>query len=473
MSIKLSEYCKFDAVGLREAIHRGDVSVREVLEASQQSTLAVNDRINALAMPLFEEPLHAEESGRLYGVPFFIKDIGPFARGVPFTGGNRQLAGSIAPRDHAVMGRFRSAGLCAIGASATPEFSIAFATDSVLRGPTRNPWNLSRGAGGSSGGAAALVAAGAVPIAHANDAAGSIRVPAASTGVVGLKPSRGRTPSGPYEAESTYGTSSEFIVARTMRDVALVLDLLAGPARGERYSAPLPERPFANELGVPSPLLRVGLIQSVDGLSVNEEISAATKTVARFFEEAGHQVDTVALPACIPDLVTVFSTLSGMGVGSAMESTGAEITGESFEAVSLALYKTAKARNSLEVAAGLAVFNEVMRSIGSMFEQFDLLLSPVLAQLPPEVGVLNYNDSGYSLDSWLTKIFEHAPFTPAFNIGGQPAMSVPVGHSSTGLPIGVQLVADYGREDLLIRLGAMLETAIPWSSRYPSVHASL
>ncbi|MGH3378760.1 MAG: amidase family protein [Actinoallomurus sp.] len=256
----LHEYARQDAAGLRELLANGHVTAAEVETAARQALEAVNTEVNGLALPLFSPALDHAEDGPFAGVPFLIKDSGPMAEGVPFSLGSRAIRGAVARYDTDLMTRFRAAGLVTLGLTTVPELVISFSTEAVKHGPTRNPWDLERGVGGSSGGAAALVAAGAVPVAHGNDGAGSIRIPASCCGLVGLKPSRGRTPCGPGMGELAFGMAYESGLTRTVRDAARYLDAIQGPGVGDKYTAPPPQHPYAlfNITGRPAISLPLG-----------------------------------------------------------------------------------------------------------------------------------------------------------------------------------------------------------------------
>src|SRR2546430_4318607 len=264
---------------------------RSIEETARRALDAANAVVNGLALPLFAPALEHADDGPFTGVPFLIKDSGPMAEGVPFFCGSRSIPGIRAPQDHALMARFRAAGLVTLGLTTTPEMGISFATEPVKYGPTRNPWDPGRGVGGSSGGSAALVAAGAGPVAHGNDGARSIRIPAACCGVVGLKPSRGRTPGGADVA----GTVYEFALTRTVRDAAHLLDAVAGPAVGDRYAAPPPAGPYAAELGGDPGRLRVAVTaEAWSGAAVDPEVAEAAVRVGQVLERLGHTVDAAS-----------------------------------------------------------------------------------------------------------------------------------------------------------------------------------
>ena len=470
-TVDLVEYSAHDAVGLAAAIRSGEVSRAEVEVLARRAIDAVNPDLNALAQPLFDPALTHDEGGPFAGVPFLIKDSGPFARGVQFALGSRSIQGVAAQSDHELMRRFRAAGLVAMGQSTAPEFGLNFATEPVRTGPTRNPWHLDRGVGGSSGGAAALVAAGAVPLAHANDAAGSIRVPAACCGLVGLKPSRGRTPNGPLAGEAAFGLIGEFALTRSVRDAAHLLDAVGAPTVGEKYTLPAPATSYARSVHRDPGRLRVALMSSAwSGVPVDAQVSAATDEVARTLEWIGHQVQPDR-PPLDPDDIVEAEMLGVLATGTALLHAPRRPDPARLEAVSrVVLEETARA-SALDVAAAIDAQNRVTRSIGQFLGRYDLLLTPTVAQLPPRHGTLDYNAPGHTARSWIRRILEFGPFTAPFNISGHPAISLPLGQSREGLPIGVQLVAAYGRDDLLLQVAAQLEQALPWAGRLPPIHA--
>jgi len=471
--MRVDEYAAHDAVGLRDLLRAGDVSEAEVEAAAREAIGAVDGTLNALAMPLFDAPLDHAADGPFAGVPFLIKNSGPVAEGVPFTMGSDLFEGAVAPCDLEIMRRFRAAGLATLGVTNVPEMVISFATESRRHGITRNPWDPERGAGGSSGGSAALVAAGCVPVAHGNDGAGSIRIPASCCGLVGLKPSRGRTPAGPHETELLFGLAYEFALARTVRDVAQVLDAVEGAGVGDKVMAIPPARPFADEVGAPPPVLRVALATAAfSGVPVDPECAQAAQAVAAHLSSTGHQVGE-ASPAIDADLVReVYDSITLVALAGVPEIAPVTPGPDTAEGTTLAAFERAHTLTAVEIGRGFRAFHAVARSAALFFEDFDLLVTPTLAHPPWEHGRLEYDRPGRSMGSWIDAIFEYGPFTAPFNIGGQPAISVPTGQSADGLPIGVQIVAAHGREDLLLRIAAELEEALPWAGRRPRVHAA-
>ncbi|MFF4614031.1 amidase [Streptomyces albidoflavus] len=470
-ALELDEYASFDAVGLRELIRTRQVTAAEVEDCARRALEQADGDLNALTQPPFDPSLAHDPEGPFGGVPFVIKDSGPFAQGVPFTIGSRAIAGAYALVDHDLMARFRAAGLVALGQSTAPEFGLNFATESVRYGPTRNPWNPGRGVGGSSGGAAALVAAGAVPLAHANDAGGSIRVPASSCGLVGLKPGLGRTPCGPTSGEIAFGQLVEFAVTRTVRDTAHLLDAVCAPAVGDKYQAPPPARPYAEAIRTDPGRLRIALTtEPWTGGTVDPQVADATVTAGQVLEWIGHAVtgagpDIDGQAVIEAAMLTVVTTGGAVLRGALRRPDPAKL-----EAVSRRVLTEAEEFTLLDVMSATQAQNEVTRSVGRFFQEYDLLLTPTLGRLPAPHGTLRYDHDGHSARSWLHRLFAYGPFTATFNVSGNPAISLPLGQSREGLPIGVQMVAAHGREDLLLQVAAQLEQAVPWRDRTPRVH---
>ena len=455
--MELHEYASCDAIGLRDLLRAGEVTAAEVEDVARQALATADAELNGLAQPLFSQALDHAADGPLAGVPFLIKDSGPMAQGVPFGIGSRSVQGIRARHDSDLMTRFRAAGLSTLGVTTVPELAISFATESVKHGPTRNPWDPERGVGGSSGGAAALVVAGAVPIAHGNDGAGSIRIPAACCGLVGLKPSRGRVPCGPDAGEPLFGVAADFALTRTVRDAAHLLDAVHGPGVGDKYSAPPPRGRYADELQVGPGTLRVGVwTEAWSGAPVDPEVAAAAVRAARMLEDLGHVVAD-ASPAV--DWEAVMCSSLGALAGIAAPFLSAGIDPGRLEAVSRKVLEEAQALTALDLIAVFDAQNRVTRSVGSFFCEHDLLVTPTMGRLPAPHGTLRQDDPDHSTRTWLESLFDYAPFTVVFNISGQPAISLPLSQSACGLPIGVQLVAPYGREDVLLRVAAALEPA--------------
>lgn len=454
--MELHEYVHLDGVGLAELIRTGEVTADEVETVAREALATADERLNGLTRPPFTRALAASADGPFAGVPFLLKDV-PIAAGVPFTLGSRAVPDIAAARDSELMTRFRRAGLATLGTTTMCELGLSFATESARYGPTRNPYDPSRGVGGSSGGAAALVAAGAVPFAHANDAAGSIRVPASCCGLVGLKPSRGRVPCGPDTGEAAFGLLYEFAVTRTVRDAAHLLDAVHGPALGDKYLVASPLRPYAAEINAPQPRLRIALTTDTwSGAPVDPEVAEATVRTGRLLERLGHSVEQAAPSVNWEDVLT------GMRGGvvanvAPLLSAPRQPPPDALEAVSRAAMAEVRTSTALDLLRTFDAHNRISRAVGAFFAGYDVLVTPTIAQLPAPHGTLDYDNPAYTVDSWLRRLFEYGPFTALFNISGQPAVSLPLGRSRSGLPIGVQLVAGAGREDLLLRIAGALE----------------
>jgi amidase len=471
--MELHEYSQHDAIGLRDLTRAGEVSAAEVEAVARQALAAADAALNGLALPVFSPALDHAADGPLAGVPFLIKDSGPMAEGVPFAIGSRSLDGLVARSDNDLMTRFRAAGLVTLGLTTVPEMAISFSTESVKHGPTRNPWDPGRGVGGSSGGAAALVAAGAVPVAHGNDGAGSLRIPAACCGLVGLKPSRGRTPCGPDAGEPLFGVAAEFGLTRTVRDAAHLLDAIHGPGVGDKYSAPPPRGLYADELEVGPGTLRVGVAtEAWSGVAVDPEVAAAATCAGRRLEDLGHIV-TEASPAVDWDAVMHSSAGEMVAIAAPFLTAPRPPAPDKLEAVSRKVLEEAQELSALDLVAVFDAQNRVSRSVGAFFMEYDLLVTPTMGQLPAPHGTLEQDSPDHTTRTWLESLFAYGPFTVVFNISGQPAISLPLAQSASGLPIGVQFVAPSGREDLLFQVAAQLEDAIPWRDRLPPSHVGV
>ncbi|MFE2474502.1 amidase family protein [Streptomyces sp. NPDC059389] len=477
--MELHEYTRYDAVGLAGLVARGEVTRAELTDAAQAAIAAVNPRINAVveSWPAEDAPLPGGTP--LAGVPFLIKDLAVSMKGKRVESGSRLAAGNVAGEDSFLMRRFRRAGLVTLGRTGTPEFAFSTTTEPVLYGAARNPWDPTRTPGGSSGGSAAAVAAGVTPLAHATDAAGSIRVPAASTGLFGLKPTRGRVSLGPEADEVFNGLAVHGGLSRTVRDSAALLDLIQGPETGDPYFAQRPRRPYLEEVTREPGRLRVGLVTTPgSGRAVEPAVTGATLAAARLLESLGHRVDvtTVELGVSWEEFVLANARLWCANlvqwIDGFAEAFGRPVDESTVEPEMLASYAWGLTVSGAEFVRALDVRNRVARSIGAQFEARDLLLTPTLPELPVALNTYGRGAEGADGRGWVEHLFHRSPFTAAFNVAGTPAMSVPLASDpATGMPIGVQFAAGYGREDLLFRLAAQLEKAEPWAERKPAVWA--
>jgi amidase len=471
-----AEYAEHDGLGLKGLIDDGQVSSEEVRDAALRALEEVNPRLNALVGEPFDDVSH-DPAGPLGGVPFLVKDLVCMIEGKPIEWGSRLTKGFIAPMDSFLMSRFKAAGLRTLGKTATPEMGFNANTAPVANGITRNPWDTDRIPGGSSGGSAALVAARAVPIAHANDGGGSIRIPAACNGLVGLKPTRGRVPLGPAVDEAINGAAVELAVTRSVRDTAAVLDAVCGPAPGEKYFVARPARTYAEELGADPGRLRVALrTQAFWGTETDPEVAGVVQEVARQLESLGHTVEEASpaldVEAFFGAQLTIWSWFNAVSVLMLAELSGREPGPDTLERGTLTALRHGAKLSALELAQAFAAQNTVTRIWGAFLDDFDLLLTPTLPVPALPVGSLDQDaESIEEARDWLDHVFGQIPFTSQLNMSGQPAVSLPLGVSSDGLPIGVQLAAQALREDVLLRVAAQLEEAMPWAHRRPKVRA--
>lgn len=474
------ELAGLDATALAERVRRGELSPRELVAAAIARAEKVEPALQAIVTPLFERALEEAEAleirGPFPGVPFVLKDLMCSAAGHPHYRGSRALrdAGFVATEESHLAERFRAAGLVAIARTKTPEFGFSVTTEPEAFGPARNPWNTAHSTGGSSGGSAALVAARVVPLGHANDGGGSIRIPASECGLVGLKPSRGRVSLAPTYGEAWHGLVSEGAVTLTVRDTAGLLDAVAGPAVGDPYAAPPRERPYADEVGAEPGRLRVGLLARRPGESpepLHPECAEAAEATGRRLEALGHAVET-AHPAALDeasfgaDLERVLVAHAARTLDETGELLGRELGSGDVEAYTWELVERGRALSAREYVAAAERLQAWSRRVARWWaEGFDLLVTPTIAAPPPPLGWLASGSA--SPAEVLERVLDLIPFTPPFNVTGQPAVSLPLHWSPEGLPVGVQLVAAYGREDLLLRVAAQLERAAPWWDRLP------
>ena len=466
-----------DATDQAALVRRGVVSPTELLEAAFERIEAINPQLNAVVIRWFDEARSAATqlpAGPFRGVPFLLKDLWAHFAGQPLTNGCGALKETlpISPTDTTLVARFRQAGLNIAGRTNSPEFGSLPTTEPVAWGATRNPWNLDHSPGGSSGGSAAAVAAGMVPFAHASDGGGSIRIPASCCGLVGLKPSQGRITLGPFRDESNLGV--ELCVSRTVRDTAALLDAVRGPGVGDTVIAPAPQRPYIEELGVDPGRLRIGLLDSHPlGGELHGDCRDAVRAAAALLESLGHHVEH-GFPEALAnrDFGRRFSSLWSTNMGVALkrieDQLGRPVNDADVEPVNRAQVEFARNVSAIDYALALAATVEFRRSIQQWWaDGWDLLLTPTLAEPPATIGTFaNNHDAPMSP---MIRATAYVPFTPPFNSTGQPAINLPLHWSGAGLPIGVQLVAAYGREDVLLRVAAQVETATPWAHRRPPV----
>lgn len=481
--MKLAEYASLDGVALHHLISGRQVSAAEVATAAQHALEAVNPQVNAVVehWPAEEGALASEDGQNrpFSGVPFLIKDLGVAMKGRRSEMGSRLAQALVAQEDSNLMSCFRKAGLATIGRTTMPELAVSTTTEGRMCGPTRNPWNLDHGPGGSSGGAAAAVAAGIVPLAHATDGGGSIRVPASCNGLFGMKPTRGRVSNGPAVDEVWNGLGVNFAVSRSVRDSAVLLDAVNGGGIGEPYYIAPPANSYLSELQKSPGRLRIGFsAQWLEVISTAPVVAQAMADVVRLLESLGHHLEEAA-----PDLGTswdhfvhanaqIWTANAALRINTLSAATGRQVTAEILEPTTFAVYEYGRQVSATDLLGALQVRNTVSRSVGCFFQRYDIFLTPTLPELPPRIGEYNKNEKALDGYGWIEHVFRQSPFTAWGNVTGLPAMSVPLSFDAkTGLPIGAQFTAGFGREDILFRLAAQLEAAAPWHERRPRVWA--
>lgn len=489
--MNFDEYRTYDATGLAKLVADKQVSAKELLTLAQDRAAAVNPRINAIVREVPATPTD-DLSGPFAGVPFLIKDLSQDYAGLPSSQGSRSLQSLPVAQHSTVVQRWIDAGLVIFGKTNLPEFGAKGISESQAWGPARNPWNLDRTPGGSSGGSAAAVAAGIVPCAGANDGGGSTRIPAGCCGLVGLKPSRGLTPMGPEIAESMHGAAVQGVVSRTVRDTAAMLDIISGGEPFGPYTPAMPTSSFASCVGEDPGKLRIGVrVPSAITPNPHPEAFAAVEATVRALTELGHHVDELP-QAPFDDAKLAREFLLAWFVYVAWEVAEARrLTGagdDKFERDTLIMAAIGRATSGPDYVDAVQRRHEHTRRLTTFFESYDLLLTPTLATPPPRIGefdlpVALQRASDVLIKTRTASLLRHTkivddlvdknlgwvPYTELANITGRPAISLPLHWTADGLPLGVQFVAPLAGESRLIRLAAQLEQAVPWADRVAPV----
>ena len=480
-----SEYFSFmqnavvDGVELARLVQQGKASPTELLEEAIARADAINPKLNAIIHRLDEQARSVaadmskqktSEQATLRGVPFLTKDLTVMTKGDPYHAGNVALRDSDFRAGHTthLATMFQQLGLVNFGRTNTPEFGGTVTTEPISHGACRNPWNIDHSTGGSSGGSAAAVAAGIVPIAHANDGGGSIRIPASECGLVGLKPSKGRVSFGPKIGEAWAGAAIDGVVTRTIRDTARVLDGISQPWIGDPYWAPLPAMSFEQAISDVPRQLRVGLVTESSWGTVHPECIMAVEQTALALQDLGHLVEVAKPDALFDDdlfehFKVVLASSEAFSVEKLQDAVGRRFETGDMEADTQALVELGRKYSATDYLASVEWFHSYTRQMASWWQEFDLLLTPVIAEPPPKIGELRDPRTGTK------RLRELLLFTAQFNITGQPAISLPMHSSKEGLPIGVQLVAAMHGESLLLQVGQQLEDASSWYNRKPAV----
>jgi len=470
------EYEDYDALGLAELVRRGEVRPEELLDAALARQAARNPAINAVVMPLEEHARRAIAAGLpdgpFRGVPYLMKDLTASIAGVPMTRGSRFFADSPpATADSEHVTRLKRAGLVIFGRTNTCELGLSLTCEPQLHGPTKNPWDLTRISSGSSGGAAAATAARIVPMAHATDGFGSIRAPAASCGLVGLKPTRGRNTMAPFAGEGLGGLAAEHAVTLSVRDSAALLDATAGPGAGDPYAAPAASRPFLQEIAAAPGRLKIAFTRRApNGAKVGADALALLDATAKLCAELGHDVEeadpTVDGEVLVPTFLTLIAANTVVNLASHPNKPQGPAPGD-VEKVTWAMYERGQRVTGPEYVRATQAAHRIGRQMAAFHAGYDVLLTPGLASPAVKLGWIDMMLED-AAEYW-RRVFTFSPFTVWFNLTGQPAMMLPLGQSEGGLPLATQLVGRFGDEATLFRLAAQLEAARPWFGRKPAL----
>ncbi len=461
-----------DATALAQIIRRGDVSAREAAEDAIRRIEGLNPELNAVVNTRFDEALSEIDrglpDGPFTGVPFLVKDLGVEVAGLPATRGSRLFRDAIAAEDSPLIRRYREAGLVVLGTTNTPEFGKNASTEPLLHGPTRNPWRTTHSPGGSSGGSAAAVASGMVPVAHGSDGGGSIRIPSSMCGLFGFKPSRGRVPGASIGDGFAYPLAVHHVLTTSVRDSAAMLDAVCARMAGEPYSAPGATNSYAAEVTTSPGPLRIALCtNTASGHATDAACVAAAQSAAKLCESLGHHI-TEAAPvydssAASLASAAVMSATSLAGVRRRLDELGRELRDDDLEPFTRFLYDRSASMTADQLVEALRTVELTGRAIAPFFEEYDILITPTLAATVPPLGLLDTSRPQSMFENAAT----YATYTSPFNISGQPGMSMPLATDETGMPVGVQFVAATGRDDVLFRLAGQIEAAAPWQRLAP------
>jgi amidase len=474
--MSFSTYSSYDGIGLAGLVAKKKVKASELLAEAISRAEALNPKLNAVIFKDYERA-RAIAKGKLAkgpfaGVPFLLKDIGAFAQGLPSRQASRFIPNVAHPRDSFLAAKFKAAGLILFGVTNVPEFGLVASTESKMYGPARNPWNLAHSTGGSSGGSAAAVAAGIVPIAHANDGGGSIRIPAGACGLVGLKPTRGRLSHGPEFADALDGLANDLVLTRTVRDTAAALDAVRGNMPGDPYAEPPGPDSYLEAIKRKPKQLRIAVsLKKLDGSALHADCVAAVKQAAKACEKLGHIVEE-AMPTLDPvALMSAFTAFWGGGLAAGIDSiaklTRQTPSREMFEGLTWSMYLSGQQVTASDYLQGKALVNGAAREMARFHQTYDVWITPTLGRPPERNGVFDFDNTDLS-KSFAPQI-DYVPFTAMQNITGQPAMNIPLYWNKDNLPIGTQFVAPFGDELTLLKLAAQLEKANPWIGRYADI----
>ncbi|HLF21986.1 MAG TPA: amidase [Aestuariivirga sp.] len=475
--MKLADYTSQDGLGLARLMARKEVSIQEVTEAALAAHAAINSELNAVIELYDDVRDHAKlQDGPFRGVPYLVKDVGQHFKGRKAESGSRLCEGMVVKEDDYFAKLIYASGVNLLGRSNVPEFSMALCADNLLHGATSNPWKKGYSTSGSSGGGAAAVAAGIVPIAHASDMGGSTRGPAAWCGTVGLQPSRGRVSAGPGEDEHGYGMAQSFAVTRTMRDTAMMLDCVGKTMPGDPFIIARPPQPYSQYLARSKRRFRIGWSATpLMDAPVDPQVAAAVAATARVLADAGCDVEEAAPRIDLPLMDEGCKNVWYFGFDKYLDRLGAaagrKVGPDTVGRTTLKFYEFAKRQTVEAFFKSMADFNRMRRDMAEFFTVYDVWLSPTCAQVAQPNGVFGM-DIDIPPEEFLIHEQRPCQFMVPYNVAGQPALSLPLALHSNGLPIGVQLGARHAEEHVLIELGNLLEAAMPWKHRRPPLHAT-
>ena len=473
--MSFADYSDYDGLGLAGLVARGEVTPAELVEAAIERIERHNGSLNAVVYKAYDEARAAAggcPAGPFRGVPMLIKDLGVKVAGWPNSHGSRFARDVVDDEDSGLVRRYRESGAVLLGKTNTPEYGITGTTESAFLGPCRNPWNTGHIAGGSSGGSASAVAAGIVPVAHASDGLGSIRIPAACCGLVGLKVTRDRNPNLPDGYDYAYGLVVDHVVTRTVRDSAAMLDVTGHPEPASPYPAPPKARPYLEEIQLTPGRLKIAWsAETPNGRAIDPEVEAKLRETAETLRALGHEVVEKGLGIDYRALYAALGPPGGANFAAGMkrliERVGREPEGGELEPLTWASLKNGRKVTGEQVMWGLQQLRTINRQTLALFETFDVYLTPVMGTPPPPIAYIDpVALAPREVNRRQGKVF---PFTPPFNASGQPSMSLPLAMSASGLPIGMMFTARYADEATLFRLAAQLEKETPWKDRRPSV----
>jgi len=480
--MNLAEYASYDALGLAELVARKQVSAKELALTAAAAVDKIDGKLKSV-VELYPDRIEQLDekslgSGPFRGVPFLIKDVFGHEAGRKIEFGSRLCEGMTVETGTYFADMLKAAGVNILGRSAAPEYSMSATTESRMFGNTSNPWKHGYSAGGSSGGAQAAVLGGIVPIAHGSDIGGSIRIPASLCGGVGLKPSRMRVSVGPVVDEGGWGYSVNLVQAKSVRDVAAMLDCVSTPQVGDPFIIPRPEEPYASLSQKAPGKLKVGIVlDELAGVSIDPEVAAAVEATGRVLSDMGHTVERAKVDMGGAAVLSATTDLFFFGFDSRLDSYGKR-TGhapgpDTLEPVIYSVYRAAKDITPARFIAATNAANVARRKLAAFYSRYDIWLSPTTSRVAEPWGRYHLSKSGVSWDNLIDELFRiPCQFTIPHNIMGTPAMSLPLAMHSTGVPIGVQIAAKPAAEEVVLRVAARLEEAMPWKARIPPLNVA-